>query len=375
MSDADEARALLERAQQAVGEGRYGDAIAGFHEVVDRFGADSDPSIDALVGNALYGKGYCLQQIEREDEALVAYEQMAARFRTAGESAENRGQFSRALFQQATTLTRLERLEDALAVWDELLASFSDVREPPLAMGVAAAFEGRGAALRRLDRLDEAVEAYDDLIVRFSDSDYAVLRHRADSALSEKVFVLLLQQRYDEAIVVADAAVSRLDQADAPDALAIAVLNLGGALAGEGRLPEAIGVYDALIERLAETNDPELRARLILATNNKVEALMTLDRADEAMALHTEMLERYAEEVPRAFADAAARNAYDENAKPIVASMLLKEALALGELDHTRKALIAVNNLIDQFGDEPGEDFARMLEIARAFQKQLLDET
>jgi tetratricopeptide (TPR) repeat protein len=372
MAELDDAQVLLERARALAESGRYGDAVATFDRIVERFGASTDTDVEVLVGDALFWKAHSLHQVERDEDAVRTYEQMASRFRTRPEF---RGLLSRALYQQGTTLARLGRPEEALEIWDEMLATYANEDVPPLAMGLAFAYQGKGAALRLLDRPDEALEIYDELIIRFSASDYPVLRGRADAALSEKVFVLLLGGRYDEAIVVANAAVGRLDESADPDALAIAVLNLGGALASERRFEEAIAVYDALIERLGDTGAPVLRARLILATNNKVEALMALERDDEATDVHEQMLATYGDEVPRAFADAAARNAYDEDAKAVVAGMLLKEALALAELDHKQKALVSVEMLLERFGNEDGADFERVLAIAREFREQLLEDT
>jgi tetratricopeptide (TPR) repeat protein len=371
MSEAEDAQQQIERARAYLAAGRYGDAVAAFDDVVARFGHSSDQEVDWLVGDALLAKANGLLQIERDEMALAVYEEMAARYR---DRPGFRGQLSRALVQQGTTLARLGRPEDALAVWDELLATFPDDRVPPLAMGVAFAYDGKAAALRALGRLGEALAVYDDLIVRFSDSDFPVLRRRVDAALSEKVFVLLLERRYDEAIVVANAAVDRLGQAGDADALAIAVLNLGGALAAEQRLDEAIDVYDILIDRLGDTDVPELRLRLIMAISNKVEALTALERGDDAEQLHREMLDGFGDEVPRAYEDAAARNGTGENAKPVVAGLLLKQAIALADLDHRQQALVVVENLIERFGDETGPLFEGVIGIARELRGQLADD-
>ena len=371
MSDADEVHASLEHARTLAEAGRYGDAVRAFDEIVTRFGDSTETRIEALVGDALFWKAQSLHQVERDQDALTVYGEMASRFR---DRPEFRGLLSRALYQQGTTLARLGEPQNALEVWDEMVATFADEDAPPLAMGLAFAYQGKGAALRRLDRPDEAIDVYDDLIVRFSDSDFPVLRGRADAALSEKVFVLLLSGRYDEAIVVANAAVGRLGASADPDALAIAVLNLGGALANEQRFEEAISVYDALIEQIGDTPVPALRFRVILAINNKVEALMALGRDDEATDAHEQMLDTFGDEVPRAFADAASRNKYDEDAKAIVAGMLLKEALSLAELDHKREALVSVEHLIERFGNEDGPDFERVLQIAHEFRDQLLED-
>ena len=370
MSDVDDAEVLFEEARQAASDERYGDAITRFREVVERFGQSSDESLDGLVADALYGIGYSLERIEREEEALPLYEQIVTRL---GDAEQHRVPVARALFHQGSVHSRLGRTEEAIAVWDHLLGRFGDEAEPPIGGWVASSLERKAAALRRLERLDEAVDAYDQLIVRFTGSAFPPLRRHADVALSNKVFVRLLQGRHDEAIIVADAAVARLTDADDPSALAIAVLNLGGALAKEQRFAEAVSVYDALIERLDSEEAPDLRSDLILAISNKVEVLMMVGRAEDAVALHTELLDRFGDEVAKTFADAAARNEHDEGAVAVVAGMLLKEALILAELERTDESLIAVNNLIARFADKGGEELERVLEMARGLREQLTE--
>jgi hypothetical protein len=86
------------------------------------------------------------------------------------------------------------------------------------------------------------------------------------------------------------------------------------------------------------------------------------------------MMGTFGDEVPRAFADAAARNAYDEDARGVVAAMLLKEALSLADLGHKREALVSVEHLIENFHDEAGADVQRMLAVARDLREQLLQD-
>jgi len=371
VSDVDEARVLFDQAREAADDQRLGDAIAAFDDLIRRFDDAPDLELQWLVGDALYAKGYTLQRLEREEDALAVYEQMALRY---GERSEFRGQLSRALLQRGWSLARLERRDEAIAVWDEMIARFDDAREPPLAMGLAAAFEGKAAALRGLERLDDAAQAYDEVVLRFTDSRFPPLRRSADTALSNKVFVLLLQGRHDEAIVVANAAVERLGEADDADALAIAVLNLGGALAQEQRFEEALDVYDLLLPRLEEAGNRQLRGHLMLAISNKVEVLVSLGREDEAVRIHTEMLDTYGDEVAKAFRDAAARNEHDEGAAAVVAGMLLKAALVLAELGEIDRSLVSVNELISRFEKHDAAETKRVVAMALDLRQQLLED-
>ena len=373
MSETDEARDVYENARVASAEGRHGDAIAGFQQIVDRFGDTTDPWLDWLVGHALYGKAQSLERIERDDEAERLYAQIVERFGDS-EAEDRPRQVARALMHRGSALARLGREEDAIGAWSELIARFGESGVPFLIGYVSSALERKAGSARKLERLDDAIDAYDEIIVRFTDSEFPPMRRQADIALSNKAFVLMLDGRIPEAIVVANAAVARLDHADAPAELAIAVLNLGGALAQEDRLDEAMALLDTLIERLNGDETEELRTPLILAISNKVELLAMMGHSDDAVALHTEMVERFGERVPQAFGEAAVRNEHDEGAQAVVAGMLLKQAMVLAELDHTAASKIALDNLINRFGEDEGADIERVMGMARDFRAQLDEE-
>jgi tetratricopeptide (TPR) repeat protein len=373
MDVADEARAVFQRARTAAEEGRYGDAIAGFDEIAGLLGDPAPPELEPLAAEALYGKAYSLERIEREHDALAIYRQVVERYHDAPDG-ELRRQTARALLRQGNSLARLGQTDEALAIWEDVVTRYEDDADPDLGRRVAGALDRRAAAMRRLERLDEAIDAYDEIVVRFTGSDFPALRRRADVALSNKAFVLLVDGRVEEAIVVAGAAVARLGATEDPSGLAIAVLNLGGALVKEERLDEALNVYDTLIERLETAAAPERQWHLILAVSNKVEVLAMLGRSQEAVAVHQELVQRFGVEVPKAFADAAARNEHDEAAVGVVAGMLLKQAVVLAELGRGDESLIALNDLIGRFGSEEGEDVERVLGMARDFRQQLLDD-
>lgn len=368
MSEADDARALYAQARAAASDGRYGDAIAGFDDVAERF-----PAFEGLVAHAMNGKAWSLEKIERDEAAVAVYEQLIDRFGASDED-DLRKHVARALYQLGISLSRLGRDEDAIAAWDRVLDRFGpDDADPEFARRVSQSLERKAAAMRRLERLDDALEAYDEIVVRFSTSEYEQLRRQADIALSNKAFVLLVDGRLDEAIVVAKGAVDRLGASADPGGLAIAVLNLGGALVKEHRLDEAMDVYDALIERLEGTLSPERHWHLILAVSNKVEVLAMMERTEDAVELHKTLVGRFGDEVPKAFADAAARNEHDEAAVDIVAGMLLKEAVVLAELGKGEQSLFALDNLIERYGEEEGEEIERVVGLAREFREQLLE--
>jgi hypothetical protein len=59
--------------------------LAGYEEVVGRFGEASEPEIRVQVARTLLNKGVTLGQLQRSDEALPVYEEVVARFGEASE--------------------------------------------------------------------------------------------------------------------------------------------------------------------------------------------------------------------------------------------------------------------------------------------------
>src|SRR5690349_25034676 len=101
MSDADDARALYRQARAAAADGRFGDAIAMFDELAERF-----PQFEVLWARALNGKAWCLEKIERDQAAIEAYDQLLERLRHSDDD-EVRRQVARALFSRGVGRSRL----------------------------------------------------------------------------------------------------------------------------------------------------------------------------------------------------------------------------------------------------------------------------
>ena len=91
--------------------------------------------------------------------------------------------------------------------------------------------------------------------------------------------------------------------------------------------------------RLEATPSDDRLWHLILAISNKVEVLAMLERPDEAVELHKDLVRRYGEDVPKAFADAAARNEHDE-------------AATAHYLEMARELKVAVSGGSDYHADE-----------------------
>jgi L-rhamnose isomerase len=63
--------------------GRNDEEIVAYDEVVERFGVATELELRDLVGKALLFKGATLGELGRNNEAIVAYDEVVERFGTA----------------------------------------------------------------------------------------------------------------------------------------------------------------------------------------------------------------------------------------------------------------------------------------------------
>ncbi|MGI8991566.1 MAG: SIR2 family protein, partial [Bryobacteraceae bacterium] len=141
-----------------------------------------DVSLSERVAKALLYKGVSLGALDRGEEEIGAYDEVARRFGDAPE-AVLREQVATALFNKGVTLGALNRGEKAIAVYDEVARRFGDAPEAVLREQVAPALFNKGVRLGALNRGEEAIVAYDDVPRRFRDAPESVLREQAAKAL------------------------------------------------------------------------------------------------------------------------------------------------------------------------------------------------
>lgn len=135
-------------------------------------------------------KGTRLAALDRNDEAMAAYNEVIRRFGEATELSL-REQAAKALINLGNTFGILTRGNEAINSFDEVVRRFGEAPELSLRELVAKALRYKGLALGTLNRRDEAIDVYDEVVRRFAGSTELLLREQVANALNSLGFQLL----------------------------------------------------------------------------------------------------------------------------------------------------------------------------------------
>ena len=192
---------LLTDADEHREQGRVGEALSAYSELVRRYGAFDEFSLE--VGLALALRGVLLQDVDRFEEALVTLNEAADRLErliglAGGSTARQLGALVRA--GKVFPLFKLGRIDEALAESDELVRRFADNDDRNLARIVAAILNFIGNHLREAGRMEEALVNFDAVIRRFSDAQEPNIRQYVRRAHVRKATTELQLGRFSTAI-------------------------------------------------------------------------------------------------------------------------------------------------------------------------------
>ncbi len=264
------------------------EALAAYDDVIDTFGECTEPVLVGEVGRALVNKANRLADLSQHEEALSVYDEVLTRF---GDSQEPvlREAVARALNNKGATLIALDRQDDAVASFNDIVNRLGDAQDSGLAEQVAQALLRKGHYLFELNRYEEAIAAYDDVIKLFGESQELALRNELGYALNKKAATLLKMNRHEEAIRLADEVVQRFGDAiesTLQERVATALLGKGMILDFHKRDEEALIAYNEVAKRFSRAPDPSLRSSVVSALISKANKLKALNRQEEASATY-----------------------------------------------------------------------------------------
>src|SRR4051812_16626574 len=177
--------------------GRYEDAVAAFDEVAARFGGTPDRAVAGEVIVALGDKSRALRRLGRDDEAaraadetVAAYDRAAARHGDPG--AQARTAVAAALVNKAGALWDGGRNPRLIEVYDALFARVASAPEPEPTSAVFEALLSYADVLTNLDRGEQADALLDTAAALWGDGeDPGPDPARADEPSDEELAALL----------------------------------------------------------------------------------------------------------------------------------------------------------------------------------------
>ena len=254
------ARALTYKAFVLGQLSRSEDAITVYDDVVNRYGAATEPALHEYVALSLFSKGFTLGQLNRSEKEITAYDEMVHRYGTATEPAL-RAYVARALFNKGIKLGDLNRNDDAIAVFDEVVKRYGTATEPALRELVALALVNKGITLGQL-KLEDAIAVFDEVVKRYSTATEPALREQVARSLVNKGITLDQLKRSEAAIAVYDEVENRYGTATEPalrEWVARALLGKGITLYELNRSEEATAAHDELVNRYGTATELALR--------------------------------------------------------------------------------------------------------------------
>jgi len=380
LEDRAPAQAKIEQGRTALQAGRYDEALRLLDEAMGLLENAADANEEALLAQALHGKGYALYLADRNQAAIDAFDDWLARFgesenpkiRTRmpfvmiikGEALEQEGRleeavasfdavvsrfgrdesFARqtavALFDKGKALRDSRNSSGAIKAFDEVERRFGASRKPEVLELVAQALNGKAIALEDAGQLQKALKTYDRVAERFGSSDILALRAAVAGSLVDKAGTLLNTGVFDAPTM------SELVEEH---------------LMGQGRIErdpantdKAIEVFEEVDRRFGTSQEPEILIHVLRALSGKATALARTNRLERALRTYDDAIERFGALIAPALEVEVARLLFSK-AMALQNAGTQRElgdaATAMKDATELQQAIETFDQVIERFGD------------------------
>ena len=329
---------------------RLEEAIVAYDQVIREFGKVKKLSLQESTMKALVGEGDCLvklvnkewnlRRLHYREKAIAVYDEVIHMEGVAKQLAL-REQVAKALMGKGNVLSDKE---EALAAYDEVIHRYGKSKQLALREQVAKALMGKGNVLS--DK-EEALAAYDEVIHRYGKSKQLALREQVAKALLNKADLLSKLDRCGEAFTVYDEVIcwfGHETEYQFRESVIKALFNKGACLSKLGRWEEALIAYDSIIHRFEKAQESliheyVIRARktLIVMLSDKGITFGRAERWEEALAVYNEIIRRCDE-------------AEEVSLRKRVAKAIFNKAVSLSKLGRWEEALEVYSDVIHKFG-------------------------
>jgi tetratricopeptide (TPR) repeat protein len=264
------ARTMCRRACFLGWLGRQDKEIAGYDEIVERFGGSDDPDLTEIVLDALERKMRIYRDQEDLEMVVEICEQIINRYKsdTHRRTADT---VARMMIRQAVALGKRGDHAKELSNYDEVVRLHAGSAEPMLRTHAAKALMFKAVTLNDADQSAAEMECYEEVLQRFAeDIDDEVRAVAADALIHKGISLGAIAEdaaedtgvrEIEAEIACYDEVVKRYGEDDSihlKRAVAEALLHKGETLLEAGRVGGASACLDGIIAAYAAIDDRDL---------------------------------------------------------------------------------------------------------------------
>lgn len=242
--------------------------------VIDTFRKSTDDDTRSHVAWAMVNKGFDLISLDRFDEAITLYKDLAG---YVPQRPPFREPLAQGFMNWGMALDHMGRPSEEIEIYDRIANSLKPLSvDGPEAHFLAWALLNKGMTLESQGQVDKAVELYDSVLNRWwiqSDSSLPPkIREAVAAALRHRANAMAAIRQYQVAIADVDRLMDRyLGAPDngISDEVAWAMLTKAASLEVLERRTEAKETYDALVTRYGRSSAHEVREAVAVAKRRR----------------------------------------------------------------------------------------------------------
>lgn len=324
---------------------RFDDAVVAYQRVADRYRDDCDPNLRAVAALAL--SQHAVLMVGQSDGGFSIYQEIVDRYGDDPDPSP-RAAAARALNGQAFQLRMRGQLDEALAISQRVFERYGNEPAPVVRSAVAQSLFQQASVLEALDRSEDAMNLYQWVVEHFDQESERNSREAVGQAMCGHGRLLKRSGRLDEAVTVYQRVIESYDDhRDRFGRLVVdeALRGQAGALEDLGRLHDAMAVYRQIFER--QTDYPEFQRNRVAAeaTRGQANVVRRLGRVEEAMATYERIIDEHGGDP-------------DPIVRMNVAQALRGLGAALKDMDRLEEAMATYQRVIDTYRGD-GESFVR----------------
>jgi tetratricopeptide (TPR) repeat protein len=316
-------------------------ALVAYDELAARFGATEHPLTLVRVAWAMYDKALVLVRLKRTEEAIETFDAVISEFADATDR-RVRPRVSWSLWKKSGLLGAVGRTAEVPAQYESLVAPADEVIDPDLGDIVAWCMLAVARQLRAAGRVQDELRVYDDVVARFERSEDEAVRLRVAQAFAMKAYSFGLAGEREQAVAVCDEMLDRFrdsDQVAIRDLLADSLSRKARELEALDRVTDAVAALDDSLLLLADSREPQLLRRKIDCLLEKASLLDRANRESEAIVVFDSVISAYAELPADDRDDRARGNAVLAALHKVTSACSVDPAKAAGVVDRLRDLL------------------------------------